>query len=1290
MSAEEIDLTTDTPPKKMKQARLPFASLDKVATSPQIEKELGRKRKLSTETETEDENLTPNKKSLKKDEGKNDFKSKLSIFARKEEPEIIEKKDDSGDKVDDQILQKVSKKPKITKKKSKKSVQSQDDDEEKDITGEGEIKGKESSKFSGLLKMPFKKSKKTKEEKEKVSQDDEDSVDLELVLDSSAESGTLTEEASITSMTEEWVKYHENNESMEVEASVQEEAKKIGKKTKASVSKKAKPEGVEKAKVKDKEDKPIEAKAKVENSKKSTSKLNPLAKFFGKAAKETDAKPENEVVPCKAEAGLGEKKTETVATSIPPQATSTPLTTSPRKIEAAAPEPVKDVAVTPLRTSPRKKIVPAPPVSTPDPDRAQKLNIAKLKVRQTELNIAMEKAVEDKDFLKAHETKEAIKKIEVEIAAMEADTSYVSQSLETSKIEEKTPKTSRNRNVSVVSTPGSAKITPGSKMTKKEKLEKERQEKREALEKEKQAKKEALEKEKLVKQEAKEKERVEKERLKEAERKAKEEERLDKERIKKAEKEKAEEEKLKLKQEKEEEKLKQKQEREEERLRKKAEKEAEAKQREEEKRQQEEAEKEKAKKTAQAFTSFFKKAEPKAVKESVQEEASVDESANGFTPFRVKENMKMAPLVRGDPQKARDSIDSLDMPSGPDGMYLALLKKGHAVGRQGRTWPYEKSDCGEKDVEIIDDDEESDPEDILDETDVNIIMRKGGEMNVKIPRAKLLKFHENRRPAYWGTWTKASKMISGRRPFAMDEERFEYDYDSDDDWEEEEEGESLSDDEKDKEDEDETEKDDYEVDNEFFVPHGYLSDEEEDKEEDEVLDPETAKQKQKLAAKEFEKEHKKKTQELKPRLWGTYWTGEAELDTGAAAMQLAKILGGFTGIVFGSDNNNPIGTSFNKTVSSPTVSNEEVTDSVKATKSAKLRNLPEEAVEDLVKLVHRNPNNKIFLAKEFIAFWDKKSGFEEETETELATPSAKVGSLSKKKVMDKINEIAEYKKPSEGASRCWCVKEEVLAKFDVSPGSGPAEWTYILEQPNNKTSAGTEDLGQASSRPESPAGKVGASPAPTNLITKFARVLTEKEKEEQRVRREKEAAAAKQKREAAKVAAALKAAEAKTASQVAEVNSLKTEAGQTKSSPLARFTQQLSEMQRVGQMNSGGDNKKRVTLTAVTPTPSPGVRKGPLKTVSGVKNNPITAITTGPPNVTVSPIAVKRKPGPSASAKASPIAIKRKPGREASSSTSPCFKGLVPNGVTVTHVSGGSKTAEKKTPVECVTIEDSN
>jgi len=33
----------------------------------------------------------------------------------------------------------------------------------------------------------------------------------------------------------------------------------------------------------------------------------------------------------------------------------------------------------------------------------------------------------------------------------------------------------------------------------------------------------------------------------------------------------------------------------------------------------------------------------------------------------------------------------------------------------------------------------------------------------------------------------------------------------------------------------------FQVDNEFFVPHGYLSDEEEDKDEDEIFNPEKEK-----------------------------------------------------------------------------------------------------------------------------------------------------------------------------------------------------------------------------------------------------------------------------------------------------------------------------------------------------------------------------------------------------------------------------------------------------------------
>ena len=878
------------------------------------------------------------------------------MFAHKEDAEVRVSEDiEMEEKQVEEIKSKNEKEKKNIKPKKDKASS-------KDKTVDHEKIGKDSSKFQGLLKMPFKKSSKKQKDKDQANVEDEDSVDLVLVLESSTEesalmdkSGNLNltegEDASITSMTEEWAKFHENNESMEeMEAAKkgaaakktkeekqkekeekarkkqEEKAMKEEEKAKAKAEKeKTKQQAKDKAKSKDKEEKgKIEESGvtEVKDNKPPAFKVNPLAKFLSKVKdvehKNAPAKVENKVSPAIVSMDGDNNDNEGAAGSTTPKvpnATSTPLRTSPRKkVVPEDPVEVATTPVTPLRTSPRKKIssVAGTPssVSTPDPERAQKLNIAKLKVKVTELNISMEKAVEDKEFLKAHEAKEQIKKLQADIESMEADTSYVSQSLETLESEKKeehvakTPKTPKSRNISVVSTPGSAaKLTPGSKLSKKEKLEQERQAKKEALEKEKQAKKEALEKEKQAKKEAKEKEKAEKDRLKELERKAKEEEKLEKEKARKEEKEKAEEERLKLKQEKEDE-----------RLRKKAEKEAEAKQREEEKKQIEEAEKEKAKKKAEAFTSFFKKAEPKEEKVNKTESKVDDEPVGCFTPFRVKKNTRLAPLVRGDPEAARARIDSLDMPSGPDGLYLQLLKKGYVIGRQGKTWPYEKVEGEEDEVEILDEDdvEESDPEDDLDETNANIVIRKGGDKSVKIPRAKLLKFHENRRPAYWGTWTKTSKMICGRRPFARDEERFEYEYDSDDDWEEEEEGESLSDDEKDK-DEDE-EKEDYEVDNEFFVPHGYLSDEEEDREDDEVVDKETVKEKQKLAAKEFEKEHKKKTQELKPRLWGTYWTTEAEsLDTEAAALQLAKILGGFTGIVCGDgQNNNPIDTIFTK------------------------------------------------------------------------------------------------------------------------------------------------------------------------------------------------------------------------------------------------------------------------------------------------------------------------------------------------------------------------------------------
>merc|ERR1711962_1180483 len=386
--------------------------------------------------------------------------------------------------------------------------------------------------------------------------------------------------------------------------------------------------------------------------------------------------------------------------------------------------------------------------------------------------------------------------------------------------------------------------------------------------------------------------------------------------------------------------------------------------------------------------------------------------------------------------------------------------------------------------------------DHMDEA-VNIIASRAG----KIPRAKLLQFHDNQRPAYWGTWTKQSQSVTGRRPFGQTAE-FDYEYDSDDDWEDEGEGESLSDAEDEKE-----EEDDYEVDNEFFVPHGYLSDGEEDKDEDEVFNPE------------------KEKEQLKPRLWGCYWESE-ELDTGVAAAQLVRILKGYSAIPC-CNNNVPIATSFSQPADSPDATiKEDGSESVK-TKSAKTskvaKTFPEVALPDLVRLVHINPNNKIFLAKEFTQFWHKKTDEESQEEkipaaaesvpptappssASESTPSTAVAQhhlLSKRKVVEQIQEIAVYKKLDNKLDRFWVVKPEILDKLGLALGDTNT-WNYILEQPNmtkhaQQTSAeesatATVPPTSSSSRPGSPTTTNKNGAAVSSLITKFTKVLTEEER----------------------------------------------------------------------------------------------------------------------------------------------------------------------------------------------------
>ncbi|CAJ0641165.1 7510_t:CDS:2 [Entrophospora sp. SA101] len=87
---------------------------------------------------------------------------------------------------------------------------------------------------------------------------------------------------------------------------------------------------------------------------------------------------------------------------------------------------------------------------------------------------------------------------------------------------------------------------------------------------------------------------------------------------------------------------------------------------------------------------------------------------------------------------------------------------------------------------------------------------------------KLLQFGENHRPSYYGTWTKTSKKITGRRPFAKDPDYFDYDYDSEAEWELDD-GEELK---------------TYELtlkDEDFLVPDSYLSEDEGVEESDESI-----------------------------------------------------------------------------------------------------------------------------------------------------------------------------------------------------------------------------------------------------------------------------------------------------------------------------------------------------------------------------------------------------------------------------------------------------------------------
>ncbi|KAK6092944.1 hypothetical protein MT418_006934 [Batrachochytrium dendrobatidis] len=112
----------------------------------------------------------------------------------------------------------------------------------------------------------------------------------------------------------------------------------------------------------------------------------------------------------------------------------------------------------------------------------------------------------------------------------------------------------------------------------------------------------------------------------------------------------------------------------------------------------------------------------------------------------------------------------------------------------------------------------------------NLDLADDGNILLQSRTWKLIGFAENIRPPYFGTWSKVSKYVTGRRPFCNKEPTLEYDVDSEAEWEEDEPGEELKSEDED-EDEDITADDD-EDENQWLVPHGYLSDDEGIEEDD--------------------------------------------------------------------------------------------------------------------------------------------------------------------------------------------------------------------------------------------------------------------------------------------------------------------------------------------------------------------------------------------------------------------------------------------------------------------------
>ncbi|XP_014698592.3 chromatin assembly factor 1 subunit A isoform X1 [Equus asinus] len=506
--------------------------------------------------------------------------------------------------------------------------------------------------------------------------------------------------------------------------------------------------------------------------------------------------------------------------------------------------------------------------------------------------------------------------------------------------------------------------------------------------------------------EKKEKLREEAKRAKEEARKRREEERELKEkerreRREKDEKQKAEKQRLK------EERRKERQEALEAKLEEKRKKEEEKRLREEEKRiKAEKAE----------ITRFFQK--PK----TPQAPKTLAGSCGKFAPFEIKEHMVLAPRCRtAFDQDLCEQLDQLLQRQSSEFSFLKDLK-GRRPLRSGPTVVSTRS-TGIVNSDVV----------IVESGKVD-----GVPDRKQFGRMKLLQFSENHRPAYWGTWNKKTAVIHPRDPWAQDRKLLDYEVDSDDEWEEEEPGESLSHSEGD--DDDEVGEDEDEDDG-FFVPHGYLSEDEGVTEE--CADPENHKVRQKLKAKEWDEflAKGKRFRVLQPVKVGCVWASEQD---GGADLKLLR--------------------QFTACLLEAAPSEEE-----QAPKASRREKRDQQILAQLLPLLHGNVNGSKVIIREFQeccrrGLLSKDAGSPESSSASPPSPGSSRPQTptagedatvpSKARLKRLISENSVYEKRPD-FRMCWYVHPQVLKSFDQEHLPVPCQWSYVTMVP----SATREDSG---------------------------------------------------------------------------------------------------------------------------------------------------------------------------------------------------------------------------------------